>query len=130
MKTLMAATAVVVGLAFTAGTAMAFQCPSLIKQGRDAAAKMDANSDKVKKAASMLDKAEALHKAPSRRRTKPSGCSGSSSSFPGWGRGSSAQDDIRSEPRPHPGFPPSTPPLALASAGGALGGSCSCRLSM
>ena len=62
MKTLMAATAVVVGLAFTAATAIAFQCPSLIKQGRDAAAKMDANSDKVKKAASMLDKAEALHK--------------------------------------------------------------------
>src|SRR2546428_2014835 len=62
MKKLIAATAVVVGLAFTAGTAIAFQCPSLIKQGRDEAANIDANSDKAKKAASMLDKAEALQK--------------------------------------------------------------------
>ena len=62
MKTLMAVTAVVVGLTFAAGTATANMCPTLIKQGRDAAAKMDANSDKVKKAVSMLDKAEALHK--------------------------------------------------------------------
>jgi hypothetical protein len=38
----MAVTAVVVTLALSAGTAGAFQCPTLIKQGRDAAAKMDA----------------------------------------------------------------------------------------
>jgi len=44
------------------GTATANMCPTLVKQGRDAAATMDANSDKVKKAVSMLDKAEALHK--------------------------------------------------------------------
>ena len=62
MKKLMAVTAVVVGLTFTAGTAIGMMCPTLIKQGRDAAAKMDANSDKVKKAASKLDRAEALHK--------------------------------------------------------------------
>jgi len=62
MKKLMAVTAVVVGLTFTAGTAIGMMCPTLIKQGRDAAAKMDANSEKVKKAVSMLDKAEALHK--------------------------------------------------------------------
>ena len=62
MKTLMAVTAVVVGLTLTAGTATANMCPTLVKQGRDAAAKMDAKSDKVKKAVSMLDKAEALHK--------------------------------------------------------------------
>src|SRR5207247_10984707 len=57
MKTLMAVTAAVVGLTFAAGTATANMCPTLVKQGRDAAAKMDANSDKVKKAVSMLDKA-------------------------------------------------------------------------
>ena len=62
MKTLMAVTAVVVGLTLAAGTATANMCPTLVKQGRDAAAKMDANSDKVKKAASKLDRAEALHK--------------------------------------------------------------------
>ena len=62
MKTLMAVTAVVVGLTLVAGTATANMCPTLIKQGRDAAATMDAKSDKVKKAVSMLDKAEALHK--------------------------------------------------------------------
>ena len=63
MKTLMAVTAVVVGLTLTVGTATAAMCPTLIKQGRDAAAKMDATSDTVKKAVSMLDRAEALHKA-------------------------------------------------------------------
>jgi outer membrane murein-binding lipoprotein Lpp len=62
MKTLMAVTAVVVGLTFMAGTATAMTCPLLIKQGRDAAAKMDMQSDTVKKAVSMLDRAEALHK--------------------------------------------------------------------
>jgi outer membrane murein-binding lipoprotein Lpp len=62
MKTLMAVTAVVVGLTFMAGTATAMMCPTLIKQGRDAAAKMDMQSDTVKKAVSMLDRAEALHK--------------------------------------------------------------------
>jgi hypothetical protein len=62
MKTLIAVTAVVVGLAFAAGTATANMCPTLIKKGREAAAKMDANSDKVKEAVSMLDKAETLHK--------------------------------------------------------------------
>src|SRR2546427_27150 len=36
MKTLMAVTAVVVGLTFAAGTATANMCPTLIKQGRDA----------------------------------------------------------------------------------------------
>jgi hypothetical protein len=62
MRTLIAATAVITALAFGAGTAQAFQCPTLIKQGRDAAAKMDAKDDKVKKATAMLDKAEGLHK--------------------------------------------------------------------
>ena len=42
MRKLIAATAVITALAVSAGTALAFQCPTLIKQGRDAAAKMDA----------------------------------------------------------------------------------------
>lgn len=62
MKKLMAVTAVVAALLVGAGTAQAFQCPTLIKQGRDAAAKMDAKNQKVKKAMTMLDKAEGLHK--------------------------------------------------------------------
>ena len=62
MKKLMGVTAVVAGLALSAGTAVAFQCPTLIKQGREAAAKMEAKDEKVKKAVSMLDKAEGLHK--------------------------------------------------------------------
>src|SRR5947207_5024781 len=62
MRKLIAATAVITALAVSAGTALAFQCPTLIKQGRDAAAKMDAKDEKVKKATAMLDKAEGLHK--------------------------------------------------------------------
>ena len=62
MKKLMAATAIVATVAFGAGTALAFQCPPLIKQGRDAAAKMDAKDPKVKSALAKLTKAEGLHK--------------------------------------------------------------------
>lgn len=62
MRKLIAATAVVTALAVSAGAAQAFQCPTLIKQGRDAAAKMDMKSEKVKKAQAQLDKAEGLHK--------------------------------------------------------------------
>ena len=62
MKKLMAVTAVVASLALGAGTAVAFQCPTLIKQGRDAAAKMDAKDPKVKNALAKLEKAEGLHK--------------------------------------------------------------------
>jgi hypothetical protein len=62
MKQRMAAIAVVAALAVGAGTAQAFQCPTLIKKGREAAATMDAKDAKVKKAMVMLDEAEALHK--------------------------------------------------------------------
>ncbi len=62
MRQLVAVGAVVAALALGAGTAQAFQCPTLIKQGRDAAAKMDAKDPKVKGALAKLDKAEALHK--------------------------------------------------------------------
>ncbi len=57
----MAVTAIVVALALAAGTAHAFQCPTLIKRGRDAAATMDATDAKIKQAMSMLDQAQALH---------------------------------------------------------------------
>jgi hypothetical protein len=62
MKTLMGVTAVVLALTLTAGTAAANMCPTLIKKGRDAAAKMDAKDPKVKKAMAMIDDAEKLHK--------------------------------------------------------------------
>jgi hypothetical protein len=62
MKQLVAVTAVVAALAVGAGAAQASQCPTLIKQGRDAAAKMDAKDPKVKDALARLDRAEALHK--------------------------------------------------------------------
>lgn len=58
----MAVTAIGAALSLGAGTALAFQCPTLIKQGRDAAAKMDAKDPKVKNALARLAKAEGLHK--------------------------------------------------------------------
>jgi len=61
MKKLIAVTAVVTCLTFTSGLAVANTCPVLIKQGRDAAAKMDANDPKVKQAVAKLDEAQKLH---------------------------------------------------------------------
>jgi hypothetical protein len=61
MKKLIAVTAVVAGLAFTSGVALANTCPVLIKQGRDAAAKADAKDPKVKQAMAKLDEAQKLH---------------------------------------------------------------------
>lgn len=43
--------------------AYAFKCPSLIKQANDQIAKMDQNSDKVKKAKALVAEADKLHKA-------------------------------------------------------------------
>lgn len=43
--------------------AYAFKCPSLMKQANDQIAKMDQNSDKVKKAKAMVEEADKLHKA-------------------------------------------------------------------
>ena len=63
MKKLMAVTAVAVALAFTAGGAFASSCPKVIKEGRDAAAKMNANDPKVKAAVAKLDEAQKLHDA-------------------------------------------------------------------
>jgi hypothetical protein len=63
MKKLIAVTAVVTGLALTSGMALASTCPVLIKQGREAAAKMDANDPKVKQAVAKLDEAQKLHES-------------------------------------------------------------------
>ena len=43
--------------------AYAFKCPSLIKQANEQMAKMDPNSDKVKKAKELVEEADKLHKA-------------------------------------------------------------------
>jgi hypothetical protein len=61
MRTLMAVTAVTVALAFTAGTAFASSCPKVIKDARDAAAKMKGDDPKVKAAVAKLDEAQKLH---------------------------------------------------------------------
>ena len=60
MKKAMVAIAVVVSLSFT-GAAMANSCPKIIKEGRDAAAKMKADDPKVKAAVAKLDEAQKLH---------------------------------------------------------------------
>ena len=51
MKKLLTVTAVAVSLALTSGVALASSCPKVIKEGREAAAKMDKNDPKVKSAA-------------------------------------------------------------------------------
>ena len=61
MKKTIVAAAVAVSLVFTGGMAMANSCPKLIKEGRDAAAKMNANDPKVKGAVAKLDQAQKLH---------------------------------------------------------------------
>jgi hypothetical protein len=60
MKTF-TAVAVAVSLALSSGVALASSCPKVIKQGRDAAAKMKADDPKVKGAVAKLDDAQKLH---------------------------------------------------------------------
>jgi len=48
-------------LTMTAASALASNCPIVIKQGRDAAAKMNAGDPKVKEAVAKLDEAQKLH---------------------------------------------------------------------
>ncbi len=56
--------ALVVALVLAVGApAYAFKCPSLIKQANEQMAKMDPNSDKVKKAKELVAEADQLHKA-------------------------------------------------------------------
>jgi excinuclease ABC subunit C len=61
MKKVMAVTAVAVGLAFTSGLAFASSCPVLIKQGKEASAKMKADDPKVKEANEKLAQGQKLH---------------------------------------------------------------------
>jgi len=61
MRKFMAVTAVAVALVFTAGAAFASSCPTVIKAGRDAAAKMKADDPKAKAAVAKLDEAQKLH---------------------------------------------------------------------
>ncbi|HEV8615505.1 MAG TPA: hypothetical protein VGU22_08410 [Methylomirabilota bacterium] len=62
LKTLMVL-AVAVSLALSSGVAFASSCPKVIKEGRDAAAKMKADDPKVKQATAKLDQAQKLHDA-------------------------------------------------------------------
>ena len=61
MKKLFTVTAIAVSLALTSGAALANSCPKLIKEGREAAAKMKADDPKVKGAVAKLDEAQKLH---------------------------------------------------------------------
>ena len=61
MKKLVTLCAAVAIVAMAAGPALAFKCPSMIKEGRDAAAKMKADDPKVKQATAKLDEAQKLH---------------------------------------------------------------------
>lgn len=56
--------ALVAALVLAVGVpAYAFKCPSLIRQANEQMAKMDPNSEKVKKAKELVDEADKLHKA-------------------------------------------------------------------
>jgi hypothetical protein len=61
MKKAIVAAAVAVTVAFSGGMAMASTCPKVIKEGRDAAAKMKADDPKVKAAVAKLNEAQKLH---------------------------------------------------------------------
>ena len=61
MKKTIVAMVVAVSVAFTGGLAMASSCPKVIKEGRDAAAKMKADDPKVKAAVAKLNEAQKLH---------------------------------------------------------------------
>ena len=60
-KRSLVALAVAGALSMAAGPARASNCPIVIKQGRDAAAKMNAGDPKVKQAVAKLDEAQKLH---------------------------------------------------------------------
>jgi hypothetical protein len=61
MKKTFTVAAIALSLALTSGAALASSCPKVIKQGRDAAAKMKADDPKVKAAVAKLDDAQKLH---------------------------------------------------------------------
>jgi hypothetical protein len=61
MTKLIALAALMVVLSIAAGPALGSNCPVVIKQGREAAAKMKADDPKVKQATAKLDEAQKLH---------------------------------------------------------------------
>ncbi|HEX5816280.1 MAG TPA: hypothetical protein VF010_13190 [Methylomirabilota bacterium] len=63
MKKTLTVVAVAVSLALTSGVALASSCPKVIKQGREAAAKMKADDPKVKMAVAKLDEAQKMHES-------------------------------------------------------------------
>jgi hypothetical protein len=63
MKKTLTVVAVAVSLALTSGVALASSCPKVIKQGREAAAKMKADDPKVKMAVAKLDAAQKMHES-------------------------------------------------------------------
>lgn len=60
-QTLITAGAVVAIVALAGSPAFAGKCPTLIKSGKEAAAKMKADDPKVKQATAKLDEAQKLH---------------------------------------------------------------------
>ena len=61
MKKLVTACAAVALVAMAGSPAFAFKCPTLIKEGKEAAAKMKADDPKVQQANAKLDEAQKLH---------------------------------------------------------------------
>lgn len=61
MKKLMTLCAALAIVALAGSPAFAFKCPTMIKEGKEAAAKMKADDPKVKQAMAKLDEAQKLH---------------------------------------------------------------------
>ena len=62
MTKIVTTAAVVAAIVALAGSpAWAFKCPTMIKEGKEAAAKMKADDPKVKQATAKLDEAQKLH---------------------------------------------------------------------
>jgi len=61
MKKLMTLCAALAIVALAGSPAFAFKCPTMIKEGKEAAAKMKAGDPKVKQAMAKLDEAQKLH---------------------------------------------------------------------
>jgi hypothetical protein len=61
MKKLMTVGAALAIVALAGSPALAFKCPTMIKEGKEAAAKMKADDPKVKQATAKLDEAQKLH---------------------------------------------------------------------
>jgi hypothetical protein len=61
MKKLVTVCLAVALVALAGSPAFAFKCPTMIKEGKEAAAKMKADDPKVKVAMAKLDEAQKLH---------------------------------------------------------------------